>query len=578
MRKQAASANLGLTDPSSSAGRGDVGPRPGAAQRLAPLGRWVAKYGALALVAAAILFVAFVRVHLAGVPLERDEGEYAYAGQLILDGVPPYQQAYNMKFPGTYYAYALIMAMFGQTTTGIRVGLLLVNVATILLVFVIGRRLYGRAVGAIAASSFALLSLDPWIMGVFAHATHFVLLPALAGLWLLLRAPTARRATSLVVGGVLLGLAVLVKQHGFVFLPLGAFVVWECNHAAGHGAKRILRELALLAGGAILPFAVLCAVFQYQGVLGNFWFWTFQYAREYVAVIPMSAFVTNLVQGLERVTQVTALLWLVGGVGFIALWIGRWGRTEKWFLTVLLAASFVAICPGLYFREHYFVLLLPAVALLIGVAFVSAARLMARAMPGPFARTLAAAAFLALALFVVVRERDFFFRMSPEEVSRARYGRNPFIESVAIADYIRARTTPADRIAVLGSEPQICFYSGRRSATGYIYMYPLMERQRYAARMQEEMIREVETTHPTYLVLVQVATSWLPQTASTKRIVEWANLYSNRCYDLVGITDIVSLNATRYVWDAQVTGYQPESNNLIFVFRRKSDSPCLPSP
>ena len=38
---------------------------------------------------------------------------------LILQGFPPYQLAYNMKFPGTYYAYSLILAAFGQTAWGI---------------------------------------------------------------------------------------------------------------------------------------------------------------------------------------------------------------------------------------------------------------------------------------------------------------------------------------------------------------------------------------------------------------------------------------------------------------------------
>src|ERR1700678_1899658 len=42
----------------------------------------------------------FVRWRLLGMPLERDEGEYAYAGQLFLQGIPPYQLAWNMKFPG----------------------------------------------------------------------------------------------------------------------------------------------------------------------------------------------------------------------------------------------------------------------------------------------------------------------------------------------------------------------------------------------------------------------------------------------------------------------------------------------
>jgi hypothetical protein len=59
-----------------------------------------------------------IRIRLLGIPLERDEGEYAYVGQLMLQGIPPYKLAYNMKFPGTYAAYAVIMSIFGQTILG----------------------------------------------------------------------------------------------------------------------------------------------------------------------------------------------------------------------------------------------------------------------------------------------------------------------------------------------------------------------------------------------------------------------------------------------------------------------------
>ena len=83
-------------------------------------GPWIA-------VAVVILLTALLRIHLLQAPLERDEGEYAYAGQLMLQGIPPYLLAYNMKLPGTYVAYALVMAAFGQTIAAIHLGLLLVN-------------------------------------------------------------------------------------------------------------------------------------------------------------------------------------------------------------------------------------------------------------------------------------------------------------------------------------------------------------------------------------------------------------------------------------------------------------------
>ena len=38
-----------------------------------------------------LLFVVAVRIRLLDMPLERDGGEYAYMGQLILQGVPPYK-------------------------------------------------------------------------------------------------------------------------------------------------------------------------------------------------------------------------------------------------------------------------------------------------------------------------------------------------------------------------------------------------------------------------------------------------------------------------------------------------------
>ena len=135
----------------------------------------------LVLVATAAIVI-YVRLRLASVPLERDEGEYAYAGQLILSGLPPYDAVYNMKFPGAYYVYAAIMAALGQTDWAIRVGLLTVHLATAGFVFAVGRRVVGPIAATVAAMTFMLLALDRWAMGVFAHATHFIILPAVASM------------------------------------------------------------------------------------------------------------------------------------------------------------------------------------------------------------------------------------------------------------------------------------------------------------------------------------------------------------------------------------------------------------
>ena len=69
-----------------------------------------------------LVATAAVRARLLSIPLERDEGEYAYIGQLMLQGIPPYQLAANMKLPGTYAAYALLMKVLGETIFGIHLG------------------------------------------------------------------------------------------------------------------------------------------------------------------------------------------------------------------------------------------------------------------------------------------------------------------------------------------------------------------------------------------------------------------------------------------------------------------------
>src|SRR5437763_9556222 len=99
---------------------------------------WALRHRAWLLVGAMVLFTICVRVRLAAMPLERDEGEYAYAGQLMLKGIAPYKAAYNLKLPGTPAAYAVIMAIFGQSPAGIHAGLAIVNAASIVLMFLIG--------------------------------------------------------------------------------------------------------------------------------------------------------------------------------------------------------------------------------------------------------------------------------------------------------------------------------------------------------------------------------------------------------------------------------------------------------
>jgi hypothetical protein len=78
-------------------------------------------------------------------------------------------------------------------------------------------------------------------------------------------------------------------------------------------------------------------------------------------------------------------------------------------------------------------------------------------------------------------DRAVFFELSPAQACRRIYGANPFPESMEIARFLREHTAPDARLVVFGSEPQILFCADRRSATPFLYVYPLVEAQPYAA-------------------------------------------------------------------------------------------------
>jgi 4-amino-4-deoxy-L-arabinose transferase-like glycosyltransferase len=544
-------------------------------------------------VALIIAFGVLVRMRLLDLPLERDEGEYAYAGQLMLEGIPPYQLAYNMKFPGTYAAYALIEAAFGETTDGIRIGLIIVTSATAFLIYLLGLRLIGRGAGMAAAAAYTVLSVSLASQGFYAHATHFVMLAAMGGFVLLVdpsprargeggaSAPREGRHSAQIVterpssaasrhllptrgendlavtpllAGALLGVAVLMKQPGAVFAIFG--VLWML-------AERRWRDSGLVTAGGAIVAAITAIWLAATGVFGRFWFWTIKYAREYASETSLADAKGYLVNTFYGVYSWTPLLWWAIAAGVVLMLAERTTRRAGVIITALIAVSFIGTSAGLLYRNHYFLLMFPACALAAGGGVAAGMRLVPEA-----ARFAAPIVFGVVLLVSIAMEWRVIAQYSPEKITRILHGDSPFIQAPRIAEYLREHTSPDDRIAVLGSEPEIYFLAGRKSATGYVYMYPLMEHQPYAHTMQQEMIREIDRANPKYIVTVSVAYSWLAKPDSDKSVFEYGERKVRSAYKLDGVVDEVP-GGTVYVWGADAERYQPKSSGVVFLFRRR---------
>jgi 4-amino-4-deoxy-L-arabinose transferase-like glycosyltransferase len=522
----------------------------------------------LLLILAAVLLV---RVRLADVPLERDEGEYAYFGQLILEGIPPYSLAYNMKLPGTYFMYAGIMAVFGQSVRGLHLGLLLINGLTIFIIFQLTRKIADDSTALMSAAVYAVLSLSSSVLGFAGHATHFVSFFAVWGFYILIRAFEKYIMSVFLISGILFGMAFLMKQAGFLFFLFGITVfIYDFFRRSPRHYKKSIINLLFYSLGAFLPFLITSLVLYFSGVLEKFWFWTFTYAAKYGTQVPLSEALGIFRSRLFSVMDGFFLVWIFFVLGITVSFFHKRIKNNRIILLLFALFSFLSICPGFYFRPHYFITLLPAVAIFAAL-FIDHlnAGLMQNGRLTPF--KFLSVVLLAIAVLMgVIKQKGYLFEKDPKILSREIYGLNPFPESLKISEFIKSRTQKNDRIVVFGSEPQIYFYSARRSATGYIYTYNLMEKHAQSLNMQKEMAAEIIASDPKFFVFVNVSTSWLRRKDSERYIFGWANSYLKNRFELVGVVDIISPVQTIYKWDSEVKNYKIRSQNSILLFEKKN--------
>jgi len=520
-----------------------------------------------------LALTAVVRYSVLDMPLDRDEGEYAYGAQRLLVGKLPYVEFYSMKLPGMYFVYALIETVGGHSLRAIHAALLLVNAATIGLLFFIGLRWFNPLAALAAASIFAALSLTHKVEGTSTQAEPFILLPIVAAL--ALATPRVRDLSPLrwLVIGLLCGLAILIKQQA-AFFAIGAFVAWAWNAVR---LERFLRSQALLGGillaaGTLLPYAALCTFYWQQGAWDDFQRWTIDYARQYGTLRPLGDGLSDLLRQLTHLTrQGLAVVWALAAIGLVASLRDHSEQARRAGLWGFALVSFLAVSTGLYFRPHYFVLLLPAVALASAAGLLTALR---------WLRASQAHHWLSIALVAIAvvwplaSQSLLILSLGPEQLTRRTFGRSPFPESLEIADYLRAHTDPGQPIGMLGSEPQILFYAARESATGYLYMYPLMENQPAARTMQAEFIAQFEAAQPEYVVYAGVPTSWLARETSVVDIFTWWDRYQSAHYERVGLVEIEPTGVTQYFWDEAQVGHEPKEGNWLAIYRRvKADGP-----
>ena len=474
-------------------------------------------------------------------PYGWDQGVFGWVSDTILRGGLPYRDAWDVKGPLVYYVFAAVEGVLGRGMWGIRVFDLALLAAAALAARRLVRPIAGPTAGVVAALVLVLVYLghgywntaqpDSWAGLVFVLAFVPLAGPLMEG-----RGPGAG---ALAFSATLVGVAALAKPLYAVFgiLPGLAALLPPSEGPLG---RRLARG-ALLVAAFLAPVAATAAWFHAQGALDTL---VDVYVRHNMRQAELERASLEpghgvLLTGLRTAARNPALP--IGGVlallALVQLWRSPLDGERRLALLfagwVLTASACVAL--QMRFWPYHRQVLNPALAVLGVVALARLAR------PGgvrtgwrrPLVLGVAALLLVGVALPPAKQARRWLSYMTGRQTAEEYYGNFTggdgrswrLVEDFAVADYLRARTRPAESVLVW-TDPLVNYLADRPAPGRSVFHIPLTAildsaaRGRHRAELVEAMARE----RPAYLVIERSAFVVTPRPGRANLGTGWPEL------------------------------------------------------
>ncbi len=526
--------------------------------------RWI--YGGITVLILAIIW--FARIHLLSLPFERDEGAYSYMGELLLDGGKPYIDFYEMKLPGLFYTYAAMVALFGKSVEGMHLGFGLLSMVSAGLLWLTTRKLFNDVAAMATTVSFAVLSLSKSVSGFAAQGEHLVASFAVLGIYATIKAIETNKFWQYTLAGAAFAMGVMVKQSG-VFFAVGAGMMMIFANIRPLNTLNIIKNTAAMLLGFVAIVGFFLFLILKNGAYSQMNYFVFDVAKEYVKSLDFDFGMQRLSASIKDITTGYMAYWWIGGLGVVLPWMSSSMELyKKLGISVLAIMSFACVVPGLRFYGHYYLLFMVGLALLIGAAVYSISMIVEKKLQWTFGNMIAAALFLVPTIFIISNQKDYYFNDSNYKTIREVYGENPFPETKAIADYIKANSRSNGPIAVFGSEPQIYFETHRKCVSRHSFLAFTSPQNEAAKNWREEFKADVEKAKPEYCIIVVQGFSWLFPDDKNQDLLQYAFKYVNdNKYDMVGVAEIGGGNKPNIIWGDAAKTYKPKTQSFVYVLR-----------
>ena len=388
-------------------------------------------------------------------PLD-SEAMYSVVANEIVDGGRPYADAVERKPPLLFWTYAAVFKIAGKFNwKALHIMALVWTLGAMAGLYVIGRELFDRNTGLIAALFYSVF--QPW--GVWstlsADGEMLMNLPIIWAWAIAFRSNSSRMRPELFAAGALLGAAFLLKQPAAIAaVPLGIYLLLP-----SYGASRSLTrtnsiiQAAMLTAGFFAALGLVTIILWKQGILHEAFYWTIADHD-----VPHVFWQTGIVRTLAFLGACLPLV--IGSIMTCRdkseIWAGK--MPERTALLGLLAASAIGAAAGARFYPHYYVQLIPPLALLAASYY---ARLWSRTIQAPHWLLRPRVTYAWLALTVITLSIIHWTGLAPHRLP-SEVGR-----------YLFTHSNPEDRIFVWGQKVNIYLEAHRRPASRYITTFPL---------------------------------------------------------------------------------------------------------
>jgi hypothetical protein len=447
-------------------------------------------------------------------PLGRDQATYCVIGQGLLRGQLLYRDIWDIKPPGIYYLYAVIVKVFGPVmwSAGIVDIVLLLAVSTC--IFHVAKRYLGAPAAAVTVVSNALWHCS-WGYIHAAQSESFITLFVLLAFFILMSGQRENWRGNF-AAGLFFGAAFWVKYNAAPFFP----VLFDedprrIRLAISWGVW--FRRTAIIVAGFLLMIA---AVLAYFWVVGD---WT-ALIEDQFEVVPRygSVFLHYSHHYLLYALTVTGInlgAWTEAACA-AALLIAWWRREVRIIAPVVIVAvaGFASTASQPRLSSYSFETAYPFFAMFWGYVlvklyegFVHLRELLAR-RNWRLARVL---------LWIVAAEVVYYplpgyaFQIADEYRGLAAWVRNPhdsylsypfqfYVEKLhdqmATIDYLRENSVPSDGVYVWGTAPLINFLTPRPSPSRFVPNHPLISPWG-PARWRQDLIAELNRKPPRFIVV-----------------------------------------------------------------------------